>query len=93
MCQGFFRLVAAVTAEVSRLPLAGRSSPSTDRLVLFRLIRLLRRREGAGGRVRYVLFMHTTQRLTRARRLPALKVSDWGFLNISFCSTMASQKL
>lgn len=24
--------------------------------------------------------MQTTQRLTRVRRLPALKVSDWGFL-------------
>lgn len=29
---------------------------------------------------RYVLFMQTTQRLTRVRRLPALRVSDWGFL-------------
>lgn len=29
---------------------------------------------------RYVLFMQTTQRLTRVRRLPAFRVSDWGFL-------------
>lgn len=42
---------------------------------------------------RYVIFMQTTQRLTRVRRLPAFRVSDWGFLNISLCSTVASQKL
>jgi len=42
---------------------------------------------------RYVLFMQTTQRLTRVRRLPAFSVSDWGLLNISFWSTVASQKL
>lgn len=29
---------------------------------------------------RYVLFMQTTQRLTRVRRFPAFRVSDWGFL-------------
>ncbi|CAF94064.1 unnamed protein product, partial [Tetraodon nigroviridis] len=29
---------------------------------------------------RYVLFMQTTQRLTRVWRFPALRVSDWGFL-------------
>lgn len=39
--------------------------------------------DGGFACCRYVLFMQTTQRLTRARRLPALKVSDWGFLNIS----------
>lgn len=91
MCRGSFsRLVAAVTA--------GASWPPSVRLLPLlygsALVRpLWRREEALLGRGRYVLFIHTTQRLTRARRLPALKVSDWGFLNISFCSTMASQKL
>lgn len=29
---------------------------------------------------RYVLFIHTTQRLTRVRRLPSFRVSEGGFL-------------
>lgn len=41
----------------------------------------------------YVLFIHTWHRLTRVLRSPALSVSDWGLLNISEISTVASQKL
>lgn len=35
---------------------------------------------GCDALCRYVLFMQTTQRLTRVWRFPAFSVSDWGFL-------------